>query len=187
MLVAAGRPRDAQDSMRQLRSQWGENEVGLRDSTAGPRPERPVSRYAGRRWAPARSTLVVGCSIALGGQMGCSAIASCPCGYDSGELMIGGGMRNFHEVCLFPAYCKEGNHLVDINMHEHPRRCSAGHATEPVPYNSQSLIKTIGPEVVAEWGWLDEGNHVVLTNGQYFCPACHQYTLTFRDGGIMWD
>jgi hypothetical protein len=95
-------------------------------------------------------------------------------------------MTDFGEICHFPAYCKEGNRLVDVNMHAHPRRCPAGHDAEPVPYNATSLIKTLGPRVVAEWNRLDPASHVVLTDGTYLCPACHKYSLTFQDGGTMW-
>ena len=88
---------------------------------------------------------------------------------------------------LFPGYCKEGNHLVDVNMYEHPRRCADGHLAEPVPYNAASLIKTVGPRVVADWNCLDKNQHVELTDGSYFCPVCHQFTLTFREGNTQWD
>ena len=118
--------------------------------------------------------------------MGCTAIASCPCGYDSGELLIGQGMSG-PDPCHFPAYCKDGSHLVDVNMSEHPRRCPEGHKTEPVPYNDKSLIKDVGGRVVADWGWLDSEDHFELTDGSYLCPACQHYTLTFCDGGTMWD
>ena len=118
--------------------------------------------------------------------MGCTAIASCPCGYDSGELLIGQGMTG-PDPCYFPAYCKEGDHLVEVNINYDPRCCPAGHKTEPMPYNARPLTKTIGPTVVADWNWLDEKNHLALTDGSYFCPACHQYTLTFREGITMLD
>ena len=118
--------------------------------------------------------------------MGCTAIATCPCGYDSGELLIGPGMSG-PDPCYFPAFCKEGGHLVDVNMCDQPRRCPEGHDKEPVPYNATSLIKELGPAVVADYGWLDPANHFVLTDGSYLCPACHQYTLTFGEGGTMWD
>lgn len=119
--------------------------------------------------------------------MGCTAIASCPCGYDSGELDIGQGSSG-PDPCYFPAYCKEGNHLVEVNMNAHPRRCPTWHTTEPVPYNDESLIKKIGTKVVVGWGWLDDDpNRLELTDGSYFCPACQQYTLTFREGNTMWD
>ena len=118
--------------------------------------------------------------------MGCTAIASCPCGYDSGELLIGQGDSG-PDPCYFPAYCQDGKHLVDVNINEHPRRCPDGHTTEPVPYNAAAVIKTMGPRVVADWNWLDEENHLVLTDGSYLCPACHQFTLTFREGDSLWD
>lgn len=118
--------------------------------------------------------------------MGCTAIASCPCGYDSGELLIGQGMTG-PDPCHFPAYCKEGDHLVTVNTNEEPRRCPARHQTKPLLYNAKSLIKETGMKVVVDWNWLDEEDHLVLTDGSYFCPLCHQYTLTFCEGTMMWD
>ena len=117
--------------------------------------------------------------------MGCTAIASCPCGYDSGEILIGGG--DSEVACYFPAYCKEGNHLVEVNMYERPLRCADGHLTEPVPYNAASLIKTVGQRVVADWNWPGKEQGIELTDGIYQCPACRQFTLSFIEGNSLWD
>ena len=76
--------------------------------------------------------------------MGCSAIAKCPCGYESEPPMIGGGMGNFEVLCGFPAYCAEGKHLVQVNMFEKPLECPDGHSTTPVPYNDKTLVKKLG-------------------------------------------
>ena len=118
-------------------------------------------------------------------QMGCTALAACPCGFDSGELFVGQGMSG-PDPCHFPAYCKEGSHLVTVNLIDQPSRCPEGHKTEPVPYNDNSLIDKLGVTVVADW-WLDDETHLELTDGTYLCPACQQYTLTFRKGNTMWD
>lgn len=122
--------------------------------------------------------------------MGSSVIASCSCGFETPPLMIGGGMMNFHEFCAFPAYCAKGNHLVTVNMFDSPLRCTRRHKSVPVPYNDDSLIKKLGENIVAEWNIGEEffGKlHFQLTDGQYFCPSCHEFTMTFSEGGIMWD
>ncbi|MBW1915925.1 MAG: hypothetical protein JRI86_13490 [Deltaproteobacteria bacterium] len=117
--------------------------------------------------------------------MGYSAVASCSCGYESLSLMIGGGLLSFTHFCAFPAYCPEGDHLVTVNMFDKPLSCPDGHKTEPIPYDHDSLVKTLGKEVVASWEY--EDLRLEVTDGLYFCPACHNLTLTFSNGDIMWD
>ncbi|MEN9502369.1 MAG: hypothetical protein RI964_1654 [Pseudomonadota bacterium] len=31
------------------------------------------------------------------------------------------------------------------------------------------------------------GAFYLTTLNKYFCPSCHQYSLTFKEGGILWD
>lgn len=94
-------------------------------------------------------------------------------------------MASFRDTCHFPAYCADGNHLVTVNMFDSPRRCPEGHKSEPVPYSDKSLLGKIGPRIVASW--LHDAGQLELTNGKYLCPVCHKHTLTFADGGEMWD
>jgi hypothetical protein len=98
--------------------------------------------------------------------------------------MIGGGMSNFMEYCAFPAYCAKGNHLMTINLFDNPPRCRK-HRAEPTPYDDAALIGELGENVVASWNY-DERT-ATLTDGYYFCPACHNFTLRFSDYGPMWD
>ena len=117
--------------------------------------------------------------------MGSSVIAKCTCGFETPPLMIGGGMMNFMEFCAFPAYCAKGSHLVTVNMFDNPLRCSKRHKAPPVPYIDESLTKERGVKIVAEWNF--EDRELELTDGQYFCPSCHEFTMTFIEGGVMWD
>lgn len=117
--------------------------------------------------------------------MGCSVTAKCKCGYESPLLMIGGGMLSSGKECLFPAYCSQGDHLVTVNLLEQPCQCPDKHLTGPVPYTHHSQIGEVGNVEVSSWGFGSE--RIVLTDGSYFCPACHQLTLRFTKGGLMWD
>lgn len=116
--------------------------------------------------------------------MGCSAIASCPCGYESPPLMIGCGMSSDRD-CLFPAYCIDGGHLITVNLFDIPLQCPDGHRAEPILYDTDTLTKERGKNVVVEWE--HDGRPLRLTDGRYLCPACHNGTLTFSDGSILWD
>ena len=120
------------------------------------------------------------------GKMGSTSIASCPCGFVSSELLIGCGMDG-PDPDFFPAYCEGGRHLVELNLCAHPCNCPAGHPTEPVPYNDKSLIGTIGQTLPSHLNLFGDPNDRVLTDGSYLCPECQQFTLTFREGGSVWD
>ena len=117
--------------------------------------------------------------------MGHSVVASCSCGYESGELMIGGGRSDFQVNCSFPAYCREGDHLVSVNMFDDLMKCPDGHKGIPTPYNDGSLIAKRGQRRVSDWHI--RGQSLELTNGAYLCPQCHEFKLTFDFGGTMFD
>ncbi|KAA6182588.1 hypothetical protein F2Q65_17570 [Thiohalocapsa marina] len=117
--------------------------------------------------------------------MGSSVIATCSaCGYQSEPLMIGGGMADFHALCAFPAYCAKGNHLLTINLFDDPCRCRT-HRAVALPYNDPALVGEAGRNIVVSWNF--DNRTAILTDGRYFCPACHQNTLSFADYGLMWD
>ena len=116
--------------------------------------------------------------------MGSIAIASCSCGYQSGDLLIGGGMRSFQNSCCFPALCREGDHLVTVNMFDEPRHCPDGHKGIPTPYNDGSLFEKRGRKVVVNW--VHRGHSLELTDGAYLCPNCHKFGLEYSWTG-MWD
>lgn len=118
--------------------------------------------------------------------MGTSVIATCSaCSYESPPLMIGGGMANFHELCGFPAYCAKGDHLLTINLFDASPRCQE-HRSAATPYDDPALVGEPGLNIILSWCYGDDRN-AVLTDGCYFCPACHQVMLKFSDHGLMWD
>ncbi|SDX66601.1 hypothetical protein SAMN05421783_1513 [Thiocapsa roseopersicina] len=99
--------------------------------------------------------------------MGCSVVATCSAyGFDSGLLMIGGGMDTFTTLFAFPAYFKACDALVLVNMLDSPRRCGRRHRVGPTPYCDASLPGAPGANVVARWSRAGQG--LELTNGAYW-------------------
>lgn len=94
-------------------------------------------------------------------------------------------MATFMGLCAFPGYCAKCDRLVTVNLFDKPRRCPKKHRAEPVLYNDDALVGAVGNTVVASWN--HDGREMKLTDGSYFCPACHKVTLTFSDYGLMWD
>jgi hypothetical protein len=62
--------------------------------------------------------------------MGSMMVARCACGYESGTLLIGGGMLDFHEVCYWPAWCESCFEVVAVNAM--PTSPACGRCGSPV-------------------------------------------------------
>ena len=57
-----------------------------------------------------------------------------------------------------------------------------------MPYDDLRLSGAPGEYVVASWNMKRElGRELLLTDGDYKCPACGAMTLRFSDGGALWD
>jgi hypothetical protein len=54
--------------------------------------------------------------------MGSEVRAKCECGYDE-RFLIGGGMSNFDELCLFPCLCRVCKRIVPANLLQKPLAC----------------------------------------------------------------
>jgi len=117
--------------------------------------------------------------------MGSSVKATCRCGFRTKDLFVGGGMLNYTTFCAWPAYCKSCGALTSTNLLEVPHTCHRC-GSEVLPYNSPELRATQGGKVVVWWK-LKEGEDVVLTDDNHFCPACGLYQMKFEAGGIRWD
>ena len=98
--------------------------------------------------------------------------ASCECGFTA-TSSIGSGSRNCETLFHFPALCRACNGLVTVNLGEDPPACPKCRSTDVVPYDQPGLVPAGGATRVAEW------KDRSLTDGQYFCPGCGQFTLTF--------
>ncbi len=56
-----------------------------------------------------------------------------------------------------------------------------------LPYDSPELIKRAG-NPIETWNAAGElGRVLVLTDGEYRCPKCKEFKMTFKPAGILWD
>lgn len=131
--------------------------------------------------------------------MGASVEATCPCGFSSGTIPIGGGMHTFRELCLFPVFCRSCKQGGVVNLFEgrvgkaaktadaETAQCKNCGSTDIIPYDEPELVARKGA-VVESWGAEEVlGRVLVLTDGEYFCPKCKQFKLTFKSVPLMWD
>lgn len=119
--------------------------------------------------------------------MGSSVNAQCKCGYEA-ELLIGGGMNNFTTFCSFPVFCKNCQQLQSANLLDKYPNCPRCQSREIVAYDENELQQTPGENIVTSWNISDElGRILQLTDGEYFCPSCKEFSLRFEEGGICWD
>lgn len=119
--------------------------------------------------------------------MGSSVQANCPCGYEASSL-IGGGMRTFQTQCSFPYLCRACAKLVTCNALSRSPKCPDCKSRNVIPYNDPLLCAAEGGENVCGWSPKGpDGPCYSLSNGQYYCPSCHQHTLVFSRGMLMWD
>jgi len=117
--------------------------------------------------------------------MGSIVVANCGCGYEK-EMHLGGGMMNFETYCGFPVYCPACEQLFVANLFEEPIRCPECSSNRVLPYDAEELCVTKG-SVVFDW-FVEVRNDraLELTNGEYLCPDCGQFTLSFHMRGF-WD
>jgi hypothetical protein len=93
--------------------------------------------------------------------MGDSKIAECAsCGYSSGTLLTGGGMRSFRTYDAQPVHCASCGVIRTANLKVAPLSC----------------LMCGGVGVTALQGL-----------GPTSCPKCGKAELRFRKGGIKWD
>lgn len=118
--------------------------------------------------------------------MGSFVRATCECGYEH-EFAIGGGMRDFLEVCLFPCLCRDCKRIVQVNLLDTPLSCSNCRSHNVVPYDHDELCEEQGLSDITSWSVERVGRELRLTDGRYHCPACASFRLRFQEGNICWD
>ena len=95
-------------------------------------------------------------------------------------------MMNFTTYCNFPAYCSKCKILFEANLFEKGLRCPECGNQDALTYDDKSLCQRKGNPVFG-WDVLDEiGREIELTDGNYLCPDCGRYAMSFRDAGC-WD
>jgi hypothetical protein len=113
--------------------------------------------------------------------MGQIVTAKCTCGYSATELPIGAEMANFIFYCAFPVLCRDCQDLVITNVLQKPPHCPHCGGDDIIPYDSSKLLHKEGDNLVAWWNVSDKlGRVLVLTDGDYLCPACNKYHMTFK-------
>jgi hypothetical protein len=115
--------------------------------------------------------------------MGSTIMANCPCGYESGELHVGGGMMDFGQKCLAPS--RKGRARAVVT-----RDYWAPASRGVVFYDDPSLREVgdvEGAEPVFKWSGDNDRPDFVLPDVRYLCPACRSMTMRFSEGLLMWD
>ena len=127
--------------------------------------------------------------------MGSSVTALCSCGYEAANIPIGGGIASHKYLCLFPVYCRGCKQLDAVNLFQgrvpaaesSPPHCRSCGSADLLPYDSPELIKAKGKPIE---GWNTEavlGRIVEITDGEYLCPNCQKFSMTFKSTGLLWD
>jgi len=105
--------------------------------------------------------------------------ACAACGYESGEVWVGGGRHTFKTNEPFPAMCSHCHCVCDINLKVDVPVCSLCGSTQvslyfPPPSDPGGRK---GQEVARTF------DHYI-TDQDYACPRCGRAALKFRDGRL---
>ncbi len=118
--------------------------------------------------------------------MGSIIDAHCDCGYQKGKMLLGGGMMSFTTYCNFPHYCPECNILFEANLFESKMLCPECGDKKVIAYDDERACMSEG-KVIFSWNAMAQiGREVKLTDGEYICPDCGKFNLSFYDFGY-WD
>lgn len=120
--------------------------------------------------------------------MGSSVTARCKCGFEAVNLPVGGGLLTFETVCYFPVFCKGCYTLQVGNLLSEWAECPACHSDQIISYDDEELRRVEGHSAVVGWDVSELlGRALRLTDGEYFCPSCREFTLRFERGDVLWD
>jgi Zn finger protein HypA/HybF involved in hydrogenase expression len=136
--------------------------------------------------------------------MGAIIEARCPCGFESG-IKVGGGFKNFKEVCAAPALCMKCMRFVIENYYDKDSTCPE--CGEKVTFYNDPKLQAPNNEIeqlrqskvpfdrlklqmlvrdVFCWGRPEDEFQFRLPNLQYLCPKCGKLTMKFVEVG-SWD
>ena len=122
--------------------------------------------------------------------MGSMLISQCQCGYESDELMLGGGMMNFIEDCEIPFYCDNCEIVftrdvlgkLDFKKYNKCPKCR-----KKVQYYGSISEDDFenDDDNVFDWG-IEFDKRYYLKNDSYHCPKCKKEEMKFYTTGC-WD
>lgn len=117
--------------------------------------------------------------------MGSVIRARCNCVYEK-KMYLASGMVDFDTCFWFPLFCLDCKILFEGDLYMKKIICPNCKSQHAVPYDSDQLCHKRG-QVVFECN-TDEriGRKLRLTEGDYLCPECGRFTMTFEDVGD-WD
>jgi hypothetical protein len=117
--------------------------------------------------------------------MGSLLKAHCKCGYES-KMAVGGGMTSFKTYCGFPVYCRSCKTLFQANLYGEEVRCPTCKGSQVAPYDDESMCEKSGKRVFS-WSAAEKlGRKLILTDGNYLCPECSNFSMHFESIGC-WD
>jgi len=118
--------------------------------------------------------------------MGSIFEAMCYCGFQSGNLPLGGGFRDFETNCSIPALCEKCGHFGLYNYIEKSPVCTEC-GNEVTFYTSPHLQgdHRYGDGELFSWN-IDDDTTVFLPLTDYLCPKCGKMNMFFEHIG-MWD
>jgi hypothetical protein len=125
-----------------------------------------------------------------GDLMGAILAAHCPCGYTSGEFLVGGGMTNFTTYCGAPGVCTSCGAFAVFNYLDATPRCSQCQGTVRF-YDEPALQAPPDPRgspsrAVFSWNMEGKSAPFLLADVLYQCPKCHELSMRFMQLG-NWD
>jgi hypothetical protein len=115
--------------------------------------------------------------------------ATCPCGFTSDEMLIGGGMQNYGSYCLMPAACVQCKTIIAADYFGEPEPTCGTCGTPLFFYIERQPQRrsAVTDDPVTETA--DAGRHrewVSPAEDSCLCPACGENTLNFAMTGL-WD
>jgi DNA-directed RNA polymerase subunit RPC12/RpoP len=106
------------------------------------------------------------------------------CGYETDNLLLGGGMHSFKTYFGFPYFCNSCRSLFVGNYLNKEQLCPECLSKETVIYSGDSLCHSTGKDI---FNWrIDDKKILTLTEGDYFCTNCSTFELHFGKRGA-WD
>jgi hypothetical protein len=122
--------------------------------------------------------------------MGSVFKAECSCGYESKELLLGGGFMNFMTECALPFYCDHcgtvftGNILNKSGIKNY-NRCPK--CKQKVKYYGEIMDDLLDDDDKYIFDWeVNDDKRYFLPEGSHHCPKCKKDKLQFYETAC-WD